>query len=480
MKTINTKETTKELVKNTGIIAIGQVSTKIINFFLLPLYTNILSTSEYGLVDLLTTYTSLLTVLVGLQINAGLFRFLVTNRDFKGTLTTICTTSLCFELVCCIVYMTIFLIVSPWITIGNKWFLVAHVIAIILLNFFSGFCRGLGYNKIYALANFLSAFTTLICNVITIAWMRLGPEAMLASYIIGPMIGICILFFKGGFKNYFDIKHCSRSWILDLLKYSVPLVPNELSWSLLHSSDRMIITNALGMAANGIIAVASKFSKIYTTLFSIFNASWTEQVVLHYKDQGGKEYIGKMFDEMLCFFGGIAIFIILCMPFAYKMMVPNPDYANAYNLVPIYIVAVFFNAVIGLISAIYAVENETKKAALTTVVAALVNIIIDIILVKRIGVYAAPVSSLCGYLVISIWRLIDVNNRYCKIYLGKKSTVMLFAALAIAFCAYWTKMPIFRIICTLASLILLILLNAAFIRRGFAFVKSQLQNILGG
>ena len=56
MKKINNSSTSKALFKNTGIIAIGQISTKIVNFLLLPLYTALLTTEEYGLVDLLTTY----------------------------------------------------------------------------------------------------------------------------------------------------------------------------------------------------------------------------------------------------------------------------------------------------------------------------------------------------------------------------------------------------------------------------------------
>ena len=74
---INKKSTSKALFKNTGIIAIGQISTKIVNFFLLPLYTALLTTEEYGLVDLLITYAGLIAVIVGLQVFQAVFRFLV-------------------------------------------------------------------------------------------------------------------------------------------------------------------------------------------------------------------------------------------------------------------------------------------------------------------------------------------------------------------------------------------------------------------
>ena len=80
MSSIDLNNTNKALFKNTGIIAIGQISTKIVNFLLLPLYTALLTTQEYGLVDILSTYSALIVVIVGLQINQAVFRFLVTNR----------------------------------------------------------------------------------------------------------------------------------------------------------------------------------------------------------------------------------------------------------------------------------------------------------------------------------------------------------------------------------------------------------------
>lgn len=75
MSSIDLNNTNKALFKNTGIIAIGQISTKIVNFLLLPLYTALLTTQEYGLVDILSTYSALIVVIVGLQINQAVFRF---------------------------------------------------------------------------------------------------------------------------------------------------------------------------------------------------------------------------------------------------------------------------------------------------------------------------------------------------------------------------------------------------------------------
>ena len=171
---------------------------------------------------------------------------------------------------------------------------------------------------------------------------------MLIAYIAGPILGGSFVFLKCRMGALFSRRSVDKQCIQKILRYSLPLVPNELSWSVIHASDRVIVSWVLSVAVNGLIAVAAKISSIYTTVFYIFNASWTEQVVLHYGDEGGKEYINAMFDKSVSLFACFAIGIIACLPFAFPILV-GAEFHEAYGLLPIYILAVFFNVVIGLI-----------------------------------------------------------------------------------------------------------------------------------
>lgn len=438
MGSINRGDTSRALFKNSGIIAIGQISTKIINFFLLPLYTALLSKEEYGIVDLLSTYSSFLIVIVGLQLNQAAFRFMVTNRDDSEKTEKIISTIFLTALGTLVVYCVLFFVVQPFLNVEFKWFLLAYVVSGIYLQTCSGMARGMGDNISYAIGNFLSATITLVINVLVIAVLRMGVASMLVSYIVGPIVGGTYILIKCKILRFFFVTKAEKRIFCDLMQYALPLIPNELSWSLIHSSDRMIVSYVLTVAVNGLVAVASKFSAVYTTIFSIFNTSWTEQVVLHYKDSGGKEYISDMFDKMVTFFGTVAVAIIASMPFIFDLLV-NEQFKEAYGMIPIYMIAVFFNAIIGMISAIYLVENETKAVAISTGVAALINIVVDIALIKFIGVYAAPVSSLCGYAAISFWRLFDVNKRHCKIRMKKRNIIYLLIACVISCISFYME-----------------------------------------
>lgn len=463
MKVINHNSTNKALFKNTGIIAIGQISTKIVNFLLLPLYTALLTTEEYGLVDLLTTYSSFITVVIGLQMSQAVFRFLVTCREddeqVKRVTATVCSATLAIM----IVYAMGFTLLSSVISVEYKWYLLVLVIATIFLQTTSGIARGLGMNSIYATGNFISAAIMIVLNVVLIAVMRLGVGAMLISHIIGPFVGGMYIFIRTKILKYMDFRFASKKELKTILDYAIPLVPNELSWTVIHTSDRMIISTFLSVAANGLIAVAAKISTVYTTAFSIFNTSWTEQVVLHYKDEGGPEYICDMFDKMITFFASIAIGIIACIPLVFPFLV-NKSFEEAYGLIPWYMIAVFFNAVIGMVAAIYLIENETKQVALSTMVAALINVIVDLALIKYIGMYAAPISSICGYAVISFWRLWDINRRHCRIVMSLKKIVVLLVMLCIALFAYYSGVLLINVLGVILVAFIAFTLNYAFLK----------------
>lgn len=315
----------------------------------------------------------------------------------------------------------------------------------------------------YAIGGLISASLTIVLNVITIAALHLGVGAMLSANIIGLIAGGVYMMVPCKVLRYFDVRKANMQDFSTIIHYSGPLIPNELSWGVIHASDRMVISAFLGIAVNGLVAVAARFSTIYTTAFSIFNTSWTEQVLFHYKDDGGPEYICDMFDKMVTFFGCIAIGIIACMPFVFNVFV-NAQFDKAYGLIPFYMIAVFFNAIIGLISSIYLVENETKQVAISTMVAAAINLFTDVALIPVIGAFAAPVSSICGYMTISVWRLADVNKRHCRIVLPAWKILVLLILLGVTLFAYFSGSRIFQFFTLVLAAIISLVLNISFLK----------------
>lgn len=74
----------RRLIKNTGIIALGNMSTKLVSFFLLPLYTSILSTAEYGTVDYVISISTFCVPFISMLMDESMFRFLIDCKNGAG------------------------------------------------------------------------------------------------------------------------------------------------------------------------------------------------------------------------------------------------------------------------------------------------------------------------------------------------------------------------------------------------------------
>ena len=123
----------KQLVKNTVIITIGKICTQLITFLLLPLYTGILSTEEYGIVDLLNTLVSLLLPLVTFQVEQAMFRELIEVRSKEKNKTEIISTGIISVIFQCFLFLVLFAIISPFVHNDYKLFLATNVITYIFL-----------------------------------------------------------------------------------------------------------------------------------------------------------------------------------------------------------------------------------------------------------------------------------------------------------------------------------------------------------
>ena len=426
----------KNLAKNTIIITIGKICTQLITFFLLPLYTGILSTEEYGTVDLLNTLVSLLLPIVTFQVEQAVFRELIEVRGKKDKESKIISSAVITVMFQCIVYLIIFALISPFINNHYKFFLATNVVANIFLSLLLQIARGFGDNKKYAFASFISALSTIVFNVLFLVVIKLGANGMLLGTMLGQIVATIYLFISLKLYKYLKVKDYKKEVIKSLWKYSLPLIPNAISWWVFNASDRVIASAFLGVDQNGILAASLKFSAVYITFYNIFNMSWTESISIAIKDDDVSDYFNKMFNIVLRLFTAMAVGMIACMPFVFPIMI-NEKFSAGYGLIPISIVGSLFNVVVGLISVIYVAEKNTKAIASTSIVSAVINIIVHLVLIKFIGLYAAVISTFVAFFVISIYRLMDAGERYFKIKMDMKFIIQSLIGLIFVFISYY-------------------------------------------
>lgn len=432
-----------ELSKNTVIITIGRVSTQFVSFLLLPLYTRLLSKEEYGTVDLALTIVQLLIPVVSLMIDQGVFRYLLNCEDDNDRSIIISSAFIVLTMTC----SAVLLIDTFLLIFCNKSYVLWMFLILIATsysNFFLQIARGIKKTVYYSFGSFMCSASTIVLNVIFITSLEMGANGMLTASFLGNII--CVVFLLRSLNIFHNIRlrYFDKATLFAEIEYAAPLIPNQLSVWMMNSSDRIIVTIFLGVAVNGILAISHKFSTIYLTFFNIFLLAWHETGVVHYFDEDRDEFFTTIIKKVVSIFATLCMAIIVALPIVFNWLI-NGNYKEAYYNIPIYLIASLFNVIVGLLGVVYVATKNTAEIAKTTMLAAVINIMANLCLIKVVGLYAASISTLIGYGITMVFRVLD-TKKYLKIKYDVKQYIVIGIALAICSYIYYLDNKIISII----------------------------------
>lgn len=462
----------KDLAKNTAILTVGKVCTQCISFFLLPLYTAILSAEDYGTFDLFVTYATLLLPLINWQLDQGLFRFMLDYRGNKDEQKKLFSTLLLSSTVQNIIYVVLFICIEPFLKIENAYFLLLYVVLQVYNALFLQFVRGLGYSIKYTIASFISASATTVLNVIALVFLRMGLQGLFVSTLTAQLLTLVYLVISSRSWEYFSLKNARIGTFKRVGTYSIPLIPNNLAWWVVNASDRTIISHFLGTAANGIYSVANKFPNVFINFYNILNLSWTETVSLHYNDEDRDEFLTDTMTSLVKLFVAACLGIVACLPFVFPIMV-NAKYSAAYNQILILMYAMLFRVLVGLYSCVYVAQKNAKKIAYTSISAAIINITVDLILINKIQVFAASLSTLVAFLSMFIVRYIDVNK---TVHMRIKKPIAIGSILLSIMLVgtYYCNNKVIQFVALCITALYAVVTNMDMLKSGVSLVKSRL------
>lgn len=465
-----TKE--KELAKNTIIIFLGKFCTQFLTFFLLPLYTAVLTSKEYGTVDLITTYISLIVPIITLQIEMGMFRELIDNRGNLKQEKEIISSGIFSVVVQFIICLAVYIILGTFINIPFSLYIVLNVLAVMLSNVLLQISRGFGDNICYSIGSTIAGVGTVLFNILFLVILKWDIEGMLLSTAIANFLATLFLFIKLKLYKYFHFSSINKKTTKKIIKYSLPLVPNGLIWWVINVSDRTIISIFLGTAANGIYAISNKFSSVLIQIYNVFNLSWTESAALHISDSDRDEFFSNTFNSILKLFSSVCIMLIGLLPLIFNILI-NSSYDESYMYIPILLLGMIFNIIVSFIGCIYVAKKLTKQVATTSFWSGLINIVINLLLINIIGIYAAAISTVVAFAVMSIYRIIDVQ-KYVKLKLDFKMIVILIMLFIIECSMYYIRIIPLSIFNCIILIIILIMMNKNFILAITNQIKAKL------
>lgn len=398
-----------ELLKNSIIIGIGNIFTKSISFLLVPLFTLWLTTKEYGNYDLLYSYVSLIVPAITLQLEQANLRYTLDNkangpRYFHISAIVVVINSLIigivFGFICSFEHHAAFTFCS---------------ITYALQIYTTEYLRGCNELKQYSIANIFCGLCTILFSFALVRICDFGVSGLLIAFGLSCLLTSIVIFTQKKLYHHIWKDLQGEGWITLklLLAYSLPLLPNAISWWVTNVSDRTMIRIFMGNHYNGLYAVSCKIPSLITVFYGIFNLAWQQSAILSAKDdlEERKKFYGSIFRNLSIFLFSGAFVVISATPVLYRLFL-KPEYMEGMTVVPILIWATVLLNLAQFLGGILLGYKDTKTNGSTTVIAAIANLAIDFILIQKIGLYAAAGSTLVSYFIMMILRMSKLKSLF--------------------------------------------------------------------
>ena len=458
------------LVKNTLIYAIGNISTKILAYIMVMVYSHYITPDELGYYDIIISSISLLVPIVMMEIHEGVYRLLIENDESEKN--AIIGSSFKLLLLITIFWELVLIIISAFFFIELAYLIALYSFTYIIYVYLITVVRGYADNKFYATIGVINSFITLLIELAGIVILNQGISAIFMAMSIANFTCILIILCKriNILKSMFLHYNCNI--LKEILQYSIPLIPTTICWWIVDACDRYIILFSLGKKYNGIYAMSVKFPTLITTLTSIFYLAWQEAAIKEYRSSSRdlfftsvfKKYQRLLFSVCLCCIPGIKIAITL--------FASNEYYSSWMYTGPLFLAAVYM-ALSGFLGLGYQISKETKRSTFTSLIAAIVNASINIILIKEIGLFAASISTLFAYFILFFIRALDTRKYFTIQYPIKDMIILPLICLLVMASTFVFDSFILTSLVTCFCLVLAIVLNKDLIISLFDKLKTR-------
>lgn len=397
----------KYLLKNLGLLTISNFSSKILVFLLVPLYTSILTTTEYGTYDLAISTVSLLYPILTLNIVDGVMRFSMDKNYSKENIAII---AFKFLSISTILYGLITIIIKHLgLFEGLEIFIFLYYLSYSTYQFFVQFSKGLEKVSDMAIAGVISTLSLIIFNLLFLFKFKLGLNGFFLANILSQLIPSLYFIFRLKFWNYIKDFNIDKSLEKEMLKYSIPLIATTLGWWANNTLDKYAVTWLCGVAANGILSVSYKIPTILNTLQGIFTSAWQISAIKEYGEEETSKFYGKTFslvNFLMC--AACSVLIILTRPLA-QVLYAN-DFYVAWEYVPFLLISSVINCASGLLGPILSAKKDTKAMMWSAIIGVIFNAIFNIVLIYLIGIQGATIATMGSSLIIYLIRRYGVNK----------------------------------------------------------------------
>lgn len=394
------------LVKNTALFALGNLGSKLLQIFLVPYYTRVMTEAEFGTADVLQAVVALLLPLLSLTVYEAVFRYAMESDCDKNSvlsagvaITVIGTVVLCFA-------GAVMTLVYP---IEFMWLVILNSVANAFRSLYSQYTRAVGKTALFTLDNVLITAYVLIFNILFISVFNLGITGYMLGYTLANVISSLFLILR--LKNLSRVKLSliKSTTVKQMLRFSIPLIPNSICWWLSSFASRLMITFYIGEGANGLFAAAYKIPSLLSVIVTIFFQAWQISANEEFKKKDVADFYTEIYNQIFALIVTVSsVLIILCRPITSLFL--GHDYQSAWAYMPTLLIAMTFFAFAQFLGSIYSANKKTGMAFVTNLIGVIVNVSLNFILIKYFSVLGCAIATAVSYFVLWVSRAIDTKK----------------------------------------------------------------------
>ena len=399
----------KTLLSNTMLISLGTFGSKLLVFFMVRFYTGYLTTADYGTADLITQSANLLLSVISMGITDGVFRFAINHvkhrrRIFSIGLYTITLGGLLLFAILPLLGLVPQL--HPYL-----WLIGLYIMASCYHTLCAQFIRAEGKTALFAVQGMINTLLVIVLNILFLAVLHMGITGYVLSIVLADVLCALLLFIREKLWRQVMLRPGWAYW-KEMLLYSIPMIPATVFWWITSVSDRYMVTGFISESANGIYAVSYKLPTILTLVSGIFMEAWQFSAVA--ESVGDKREHTIFFSRVWCAFQAMMFLAAAGITALAKPLVrllADPAYYEAWLFVPVLSAAMVFSSLVSFLGSVYMVEKNSMRTFLTAMVGAVLNIILNLLLIpSALGVQGAAIATCVSYFVVFLIRAADVRR----------------------------------------------------------------------
>lgn len=460
------------LLKNMGILTISNFASKILIFMLVPLYTSVLTTAEYGYYDLVVSTATLLYPILSLNIVDAVMRFSMDKEYPKDKIASIGMRYVSLSILLFGLGLFILNRFNLWPdTYGLDWYVFFYYMFYALNQFLIQFAKGLEKVKEMGIAGVISTIITLTANISFLLMFKLGLIGFFLANILAQAASVLYLTIGTKLSKFIINLRIDSQLAQEMLTYCIPLIATTVGWWVNSASDKYIVTLFIGISANGIVSVSYKIPQIINTVQGIFTQAWQISAIKEYGNEDTSKFYGTIFSMiniLMCL--ACSSLILFTRPLAHILYAK--DFYEAWQYVPFLLIASVLNCASGLLGPILSAQKNSKAMMWSALIGAGVNIVLSIVFVQIIGIQGAIIATVaCSYIIYVVR----------KISVGKEIIIEHYATIIITWILLFVQATVEIYVgmrwIEVVIIILIVIINISALKRLISIMHSALYSI---